>query len=370
MRSVLAHLAVVGVCVPSFQSAAAQEFNIATDAQPALGYHAVEQIDPEHVVSSILQDTEGRYWFGTRRSGVYRFDGCELTLFTEHDGLADNAVRAILEDRHGLVWFGTAKGNSRFDDGVISTVTDREYASRDDWRIEPGDLWFKADGDFDFNEREGEPGAYRFDGTTLRYHAFPIKVIPERRGNYTVTDIDRSKDGCVWIATYDVVIGFNGESFTIIDNASLGHTEDSGYLHVRSVFEDSKGRVWIGNNGIGVVMRDGDATINFTQAHGVGRRFRPGDSSEIAPRPGDAPAGQPSLHRVFSIGEDRNGNIWFGTIEQGAWRYDGVTLRQFTEADGLDTKQVTAIYTDRQGDLWLAGLGVFKFNGTTFERQF
>jgi len=27
-----------------------------------------------------------------------------------------------------------------------------------------------------------------------------------------------------------------------------------------------------------------------------------------------------------------------------------------------------AIYTDRQGDLWLGGNGVFKFNGTSFDR--
>ena len=28
------------------------------------------------------------------------------------------------------------------------------------------------------------------------------------------------------------------------------------------------------------------------------------------------------------------------------------------------------IYTDRRGDLWLAGNGVFKFNGTSFDRMY
>ena len=51
-------------------------------------------------------------------------------------------------------------------------------------------------------------------------------------------------------------------------------------------------------------------------------------------------------------------------------RDDGVSLRQFTEKDGLDTKNVVAIYTDAKGDLWLGGKGVFRFNGTRFERPF
>lgn len=370
MRSALTHLAAVAACAAAFHSAAAQELNPATDSQPAPSFDAAKEFNPEHAVRSVLQDAKGHYWFGTWHNGVYRFDGVGLTLFSEHDGLVDNQVRTVLEDRHGTVWFETASGSNRYDGEAISTYYDRDYTSKNSWQIGPDDLWFKGDSATGFNEREGAPGVYRYDGTTFRYQVFPFEVAPERYASYSVTGIDQSKGGRVWIATYSAVIGFDGEAFVIIDDASLGHTDDTGYLHARCVFEDSKGRLWIGNNGIGVVMREGDTTINFTQAQGVGRRDPRSGSSETTPRSGDAPAGQPSLHRVFSIGEDRNGNIWFGTIEQGAWRYDGTTLRQFTEADGLHTKQVTAIYTDHRGDLWLGGNGAFKFNGTVFEQQF
>ena len=86
------------------------------------------------------------------------------------------------------------------------------------------------------------------------------------------------------------------------------------------------------------------------------------------PQPGDVTDGSPTLHRVFSIGEDRAGNIWFGTVESGAWRYDGKSLRNFSAEDGLTSKDIMVIYTDRQGDLWLGGNGVFKFNGASFDR--
>lgn len=369
MRSALTHLTVV-VCAAALQPAVAQELNPAPDFQTVPDFDAAKEFNTEHILRSILQDAEGNYWFGTWRSGVYRFDGSELALFSEHDGLIDNQVRTILEDRHGMIWFETASGINRYDGEMISTSSGRDYTSKNNWQIKPNDLWLKGDSNHGFTEREGTPGVYRYDGTTFRYHVFPFEVAPERHGSYSVTGIDQSKGGRVWIATYSAVIGFDGKEFVTVNDASLGHTDDTGYLHARCVFEDSEGRLWIGNNGIGVVMREGDTTINFTQTQGVGRRDSRSGSSKMTPQLGDAPVGQPSLHRVFSIGEDRDGNLWFGTVEQGAWRYDGTTLRQFTEEDGLHTKQVTAIYTDHDGDLWLGGNGAFKFNGKVFEQQF
>lgn len=96
--------------------------------------------------------------------------------------------------------------------------------------------------------------------------------------------------------TWAAVIEYDGESFTIIDNESLRLGADTGFLHVRRVFEDSKGRGWIGNNGIGVILRDGDDSITFTQAKGVRRRdHRSGGN--MTPQPGDAADGSASVQR-------------------------------------------------------------------------
>ena len=215
---------------------------------------------------------------------------------------------------------------------------------------------------------EGQPGVYRYDGETLSYLAFPLPAVRDSAGGYKVTGMARGKSGKLWIGTYQAVIGYDGESFTIIDNERLGLNDDTGQLHVRCVFEDSKGRVWIGNNGIGVILINGDNTIKFTQEQGVGRRKSRRSGGKMEPQPGDVSDGAASLHRVFSIGEDRAGNIWFGTVEQGAWRYDGDSLRNFTEEDGLTSKGIMVIYKDRRGDLWLGGDGVYKFNGVSFDR--
>lgn len=325
-----------------------------------------QDIEPAHTVRSILQDSSGVYWFGTWSHGVYRYDGETTTRLTMKDGLASDQVRSIIESAECVVLFETATGVSRFDGDRFTTLDRFDYLTNEQWRFDPGDVWFKGESGHGITAQEGAPGVYRYDGIALRYHAFPFATDLGADAYYSVTGIDQRSDSRIWIAMYGAVVGYDGEDFVTIDNESLGLTEETGFLHVRCVFEDSQGRVWIGNNGIGVFVREGETTTHFTQAQGVGRRdHRSG--ANMNPRPGDAPEGQPSLHRVFAIGEDSDGAIWFGTIEQGAWRYDGERLQQFTQEHGLNTKDVTAIYTDADGVLWIGGAGVYRFNGTTFE---
>ena len=62
--------------------------------------------------------------------------------------------------------------------------------------------------------------------------------------------------------------------------------------------------------------------------------------------------------------------MWFGTIDAGAWRYDGEKLTNYTTEHGLPSSNVEAIYKDRAGTLWFgtAKGGVCTFDGSTFVR--
>jgi ligand-binding sensor domain-containing protein len=313
-------------------------------------------------VRSIFEDSKGNYWFGSWNEGVARFDGDSLTYFTMEDGLSHHQITSIQEDKNGVVWFQGGVGISGFDGEKIITPTSRNYTSGHDRQLSPGGLWFKGDALSRPTGAEAQPGVYRYDGEAFTYLAYPLP----QGTPYVTTDIAGGRSGRVWFSTTDAVFGYNGHSFTVIDNESVGLNESTGRLHVRAVFEDSKGRLWIGNNGIGVILYDGHTFTQFTQEKGLG--FLGPHGGRTVPQPGDVTDGSPTLHRVFSIGEDRTGNIWFGTVESGAWRYDGRSLRNYTAEDGLTSKDIIAIYTDRHGDLWLAGDGVFKFNGASFDR--
>ncbi|MFM1867070.1 MAG: hypothetical protein RL591_478 [Planctomycetota bacterium] len=303
-------------------------------------------------VRAILQDSRGNYWFGSHFEGVCRFDGERFQCFTTADGLSDNQVRSIQEDARGTIWFDNGVGISSYSQGRVIASTARRYDATDAWKLNPSDLWFKSDGVNGFNLNELKPGVYRFDGESFTYLTFPLPSTRTADDGYSLTGICRGQGGRVWLATYEAVFGFDGHAITMLDGDRMGLRKNDKVPHVRCVFEDSKGRLWIGNNGVGVVMIDGART------------------ALLAELCADAADADESLLRVFSIGEDRDGSLWIGTIGGGAWRYDGHTLRQFGERDGLTTKDVMSIYRDRAGDLWLGGKGVFRFNGTSFDRMY
>ncbi len=328
-------------------------------------------------IRAILEDGNGNIWFGSHQEGVCLFDGKKLIYFTEEDGLCNNQVRSIFEDANGMVWFEGGSGISSYDGNKIVTHTDKDYSSKKSWQAHKNDIWFKGDESVGYNKLEGHPGIYRYDGNKLSYLEFPIILKEGEESTYSVsTPFNNGKNGKVWFGTYGAVIGYEpsvmlrggGTGFTIIDDKSLGFNEETGYLHIRSILEDSKGNLWIGNNGIGVLLYDGGTTINFSESQGL--------LSESSLRRGGYRSPSNSLEHVFSIGEDANGNIWFGDRDTGAWRYDPSAehnkMTNFTIKDGLTSNFVLHIYNTKNGDLWfgMEDGKVLKFTGESFVRVF
>jgi len=70
---------------------------------------------------------------------------------------------------------------------------------------------------------------------------------------------------------------------------------------------------------------------------------------------------------VVEIFEDSKGNLWFGTIEKGAAKYDGKKLTYFTTVDGLIGNTVTSFAEEKEGDLWFGThSGLSKYDGKKF----
>ena len=79
-----------------------------------------------------------------------------------------------------------------------------------------------------------------------------------------------------------------------------------------------------------------------------------------------------TLEHVFAIGEDHEGNIWFGDRDTGSWRYDGTRLENISFDAGLPSSHIWQIYKTKQNELWFAmGDGsVQSFDGKSFKRIF
>jgi len=304
-------------------------------------------------IRAIFQDSKGNYWLGSHNEGVSIFNGKYFEYFTTNEGLAENQIRSIQEDMNGKIWIETSKGASVYDKGKLTNYFTNTNETKYQWNETHGDLWFYAG---------EEDGINRFDGKNMNYLIFPKPKNENPNNSYGVTGISKDKNGKVWIATYAALFSYDGKVVDIFDEEKL-KLKDNELLHIRSVLADSKGRVWIGNNGIGVLLMEGNSIINFSEKNNLihPTSARRGDKSQ----PG-------TLEHVFAIEEDAEGNIWFGDRDTGAWKYDGKTLTNYSISDQLSNPMIWAIYKDNQNNLLfgMANGGVYKFNGKTFDKQF
>ena len=304
-------------------------------------------------IRAIFQDSKGNYWLGSHNEGVSIFNGKYFEYFTTNEGLSANQILSIQEDHNGKIWIETSGGVSVYEKGTLTNYFTNTNEPKYDWNKTTGDLWFYA---------TVEDGINRFDGTNMNYLVFPKPKNINPDNTYGVTGISKDTNGKVWIATYAALFSYDGKTVNIFDGEKLNLKNDE-LLHIRSVLADSKGRIWIGNNGIGVLLMDGNSIINFSEKNNLihltsGRR---GDKSKLG-----------TLEHVFAIEEDAEGNIWFGDRDTGAWKYDGKTLTNYLINDKLSNPMIWDIYKDNQDNLLfgMAEGGVYKFNGKTFDKQF
>lgn len=310
-------------------------------------------------IRSILHDSQGNYWFGSDQEGVCKFDGAKFQYFTPEDGFCGKQVITIQEDKSGRIWFGTSSGVCYYDGKRFHEVATAAPAqllgepAQSAWLVRTTDLYFPG-------RRKNE--LIRIDqGKAQSLH---FTSPPPEKGkplDYGITAIVKSKRGGLWMAHYAGVSYTDGTNFRWINDKSMHFDGVSKYMHVRSILEDSKGRLWIGNNGIGVQLLEGDSIVHFSEKMGL---FK----GDIFAFPG-LPS---TLMHVFAIAEDANGTIWFGDRDTGVWRYDGTAMKNFTLDAKLATNHIWQIYEDKKGQLLFASgdRGVYQWNGADFDRVF
>ena len=282
-------------------------------------------------VRAVLQDREGHFWFGTRGGGVSRYDDKTWTTFTTQDGLGHNAVRGIVQDQEGHFWFGTWGGVSRYNP-----------------RVKPWTSFSASSSGAGTLGQAGQPA-----WTTFSVHN-------------DVWTIEQDREGHLWVGAGDGVSRYDGQAWT-----TFTAQDGLAYDQLTSIVQDRAGYLW------------------FATAHGVSRydpRVKPGaGSSAGSPSAGTSGrTGQPAwitftqedglAHNVvWSILQDREGNLWCGTRGGGVSRYDGQTWTNFTEADGLAYNHLNTIFQDQEGHLWFGtgdsgghGRGVSRYDGQTF----
>jgi ligand-binding sensor domain-containing protein len=299
-------------------------------------------------IGCILQDRNGIYWFASNGGGVFRYEGNMLKHITEQDGLCSNYVLGVQQDNHGNIWFSTREGVCNFNGATFTNYSEEimnaPYATL---KYTNGGIFFGH-----LN------GICFFDGFTFKnFVIHPEDYQPSKSDlnrPYSMYSKLCDKDGNVWFGTQSKgVCRYDGKSFSYFSGHYL-----SGYA-VRTMFQDSKGNLWFGNNGGGLFRYDGKTLVNITEEKGLENlEFLNGYYND---KPG-------SLARVWSINEDKEGNLWIGTIDAGVWKFDGKNLTNYTVKDGLGGNAIWNIFKNQAGELWFVvnGEAIYTFNGKTF----
>ncbi len=227
------------------------------------------------------------------------------------DGQISQYVRRIFEDKNGNLWLGTnGDGVCRYDPAKsgLTYFTPTEgfggHAVRGIVEDASGNIWFATDG-----------GVCRYDGSRANYpcNNNTCKHDLQTEKGYT----EHSQELAKSFTNYTQKDGLNSDQ-------------------VWSILIDRSGNLWCGTEG-GAARFEGKTFTSFSIP-----------AADLKAYPNAYPA--PKL--INCIVQDRTGNIWFGSNGNGVYRYDGTSLTNISEKDGLCNNVVQCILEDKNGNLW------------------
>jgi len=314
---------------------------------PIRSYSTADGLAADHI-NYIAADSRGFVWFCTPE-GLSRFDGYRFVDFGVAEGLPHRWVNSFLETRSGEYLAGTGgglcqfraggsgkfttylPGNNRFENTVGVLMQDSS-----------GRIWCGTDG-----------GLFELlSDHKFRRQPLPAPVPPQER--IEVSDVIEDAGHKLWVATTlgIYVIGKGGAVQHIAKEDGLPNE------YVDALLLDKSGRLWAGTRDGLVLMRDGKNEGRC----GVQQVYK-----QIG-----------GLKRVIveSLAAGSDGTIWIGTqvgIVRSVAGSPGA-FRIMTRAQGLIDRQVTALATDRAGNMWAGteGAGVMKIQPagfTTYREQ-
>jgi ligand-binding sensor domain-containing protein/signal transduction histidine kinase len=327
-------------------------------------------------VLQIVQDDQGFMWFATA-NGLNRYDGYKFKVFVhvpqQPNSIGGNLISALFKDRSGMLWVASNRLLDRLDP---TTERFTHYKVEPDDATGPivhisqdrtGMLWLASG-----------TGLHRFDPMTgqIRHYRSGLS---SRNVQWTGED----NSGTFWVGTSDGLDTFDREAGKVTLHIPIAQAAKPAF------YEDRAGTFWIYNqtgNGLATFDRKTNRVVQYS--------FYPRDPppggftgvfSMLEDRYGNLWIGSPALgllrldpqrrcfvryrhnpddpnsvaeDHVIALADDREGNIWVGLHAQGPNHFSVdptpfETFRSGSGANDLTLDWVNAIYTDRNGTLWI-----------------
>ncbi len=302
----------------------------------------------------VSEDKAGYLWIRTAFEGVSRYDGNEFENYNTLKGLISNNINYVFSASDGAIWFCTDRGvsklhNSQFSnytskDGLVSNYINFVFEDKNK------ELWFASDS-----------GISRFNGNKIE----KIKI-PGADSKINVVTIYEDRQGILWFGTQNGVLSFHESSF----QSPLNFDKSSS---VHQILEDSQGTFWFATEDglfrrskdnikvdkllsgslVNMIMEDANGQLFFgTQNNGVWKfRIQNQSLNQLD---------MIAENSILSMLEDCHGNIWIG-MDRGICKYHQDSLEIYSEIIGKKPNFVNSIWEEGDENIWFGtSKGLFK----------
>ena len=286
-------------------------------------------------VTAMVQDSSGFLWLGTH-NGLNKYDGHSVQIFknnpTDSNSLSDNRISVLHAGQNGKLWIGTERyGLSVFDERLEKFIHVNFDLGRRGKTAEAGKIWVSGiieGGDgiiWVACKRQG-----LFAITTNANGSVKIVDHLEPAENNTplvINAIVQANDKRIWLATDKGVFAFHKSAKTV-EKAAFRDND----IPVTKIISDHRGSIWL-------VRRDGLFRVTGLSSNQLGEPVLQKIGVDSA------------ITKVETVFQDKNENVWVGTLRNGVYRL-------LPPSSSVNTD------TDWKAEKILSGSGNFDFTGS------
>ncbi|MFA6778375.1 MAG: two-component regulator propeller domain-containing protein [Paludibacteraceae bacterium] len=300
------------------------QYNVEKDELTNYMYNKVENSPASNYLLSMDEDQFGNLWVGSEYAGVIKISRKKYNVKyinpeeTESIGTS-NSVKVIFKASNDKIWLGTKNGSLYVYDNHLQNkkrigknINPYTIAEDDKGRIWVGT---KGNGIYIYDKKSYKPYHHfihnnqanslcnntifdiiqdsdqriwiasfggGIDLVTEKWDSINFKHFLNDKGNVSfVRCLQQDKKGFIWVGTYKGLIRFSPEDFIknpnsyTIYNYNSGHPEGLNCDDIKTIFEDSRDKLWIGTAGGGLNLFDADSPdkqgsfIKYTKKEGL-----------------------------------------------------------------------------------------------------
>src|ERR1017187_6794215 len=185
-----------------------------------------------------------------------------------------------------------------------------------------------------------------------------------------ITAIAQTRDGYLWLGTSAGLVRFDGVEFKLLDLSSVTNLSSST---VTSLTSARNGGIWVGLNhssfgfcdgqsfsfrgqpawggldmNVRSIMESEDGTLWFAAENGTARLTRSGTFEQLI---GSGSPTNGTLDGLCGY-SDRQGRLWFGPPNRGLYYWQAGKLTKVADP-ALDATLIYSIAEDREGQIWV-----------------